>query len=64
MVAIVAAAACLAAMALFIAGSWWYFRRIRDGRADPVISPSWPSTMWPASPPAALHDAADRRDEM
>jgi hypothetical protein len=64
MVAIVAAATCLAAMALFIGGSRWYFRRIRDGRADPVINPGWPSIIRPASPPAAPHVAADRRDEM
>lgn len=28
-------------MALFVAASLWYFRRIGEGRADPVISPSW-----------------------
>jgi hypothetical protein len=64
MVATIAAIVCPAAMALFIVGSWWYLKRIRDGRADPVISPSWPSTMRPTSPPAALHTSADRRDEM
>jgi hypothetical protein len=60
-VGILAAAACFALMALFIFGSWWYFKRIRDGRADPVINPSWTTNMRPASPPPPLNDPNDRR---
>ena len=45
-------------MALFIFGSWWYFKRIRDGRADPVINPSWTTNMRPTSPPPPLHGPA------
>ena len=63
MIEILAAVGCLVLMALFIAGSWWYFKRIRDGRADPVINPSWTSTMRPASPPPLLHDPNDRRHD-
>lgn len=44
----------IALMVLFVVGSLWYFRRIRDGRADPVINPSWPSIMRPSSPPPPL----------
>jgi hypothetical protein len=61
MAEILAAAVCLVLMALFIFGSWWYFKRIRDGRADPVISPSWTINMRPANPPAPLDDPGEHR---
>ncbi|BBX55441.1 hypothetical protein MSHO_07860 [Mycobacterium shottsii] len=56
MTEIVAAVGCFMLMALFIAATLWYFKRIRDGRADPVINPSWPTMMRPTSPPPPLHD--------
>ena len=37
-------------MVLFVFGSWRYFRRIRDDRADPLIDPSWTTAMRPPSP--------------
>jgi hypothetical protein len=61
MVEILAPAACLVVMAVFVASSWWYFRRIRDGRADPVVNPSWTTNMRPASPPPPLEDPDGRR---
>jgi hypothetical protein len=36
---------CLALMALFVVAALWYFRRIRDGRVDPLVNPSWTSDM-------------------
>lgn len=47
---IVAAVVGVALMAAFVAGSLRYFRRIRTGRADPVVNPAWPDIMRPASP--------------
>jgi hypothetical protein len=39
---------------LFV-GSWvFYLRRVRQGRADPVVDPSWPSNLRPI--PRQLHD--------
>ena len=34
-----------------------YLRRVRQGRADPVVDPSWPSNLRPM--PRHLHDPAD-----
>ena len=55
-----------------LAGRFFYARRIRQGRADPVIDPSWPSTARPQlytfeePPPSAetslFHDPEERRD--
>ncbi len=45
------AIASLTLMALFIWATLRYFRRIRDDRADPLVSPSWTNDMRPASPP-------------
>lgn len=59
MTEILAAVVCLLLIALFIAMSLWYFKRIRDGRADPIINPSWTTNMRPASPPPPLHDPDD-----
>lgn len=44
------AVASLTLMALFIWATLRYFRRIRDGRADPLVSPSWTNDMRPTSP--------------
>lgn len=44
----------VALMALFVAASLWYFRRIGEGRADPVINPSWTTMMRPTLPPPPL----------
>lgn len=59
MVSFIAAAASVALMTLFIFGTWRYLKRIRDGRADPIIDPSWTSNMRPASPPPHLHHSVD-----
>lgn len=40
----------LIAITCFIALSFWYFRRIRAGRAAPYVNPSWPTAMRPSSP--------------
>lgn len=50
MIEVIAPIVGLALMVLFIAGSLWYFRRIRDGRADPLVDPSWTTDMRPPSP--------------
>lgn len=50
MTEVVAAIVGLILMALFVFGSWRYFRRIRDGRADPLVDPSWTTDMRPSSP--------------
>lgn len=50
MVEVIAPIVGLLLMAVFFFGSWRYFRRIRDGRADPVIDPSWTTDMRPPSP--------------
>jgi hypothetical protein len=46
-----------AVMALFVAAWVFYLRRVRQGRADPVVDPSWPSNLRPM--PRHLHDPAD-----
>ena len=51
-----AAVGCLMLMAIFIVASLSYFKRIRDGRADPFVNPSWPTILRPTSPPSPLHD--------
>lgn len=44
---LLAPALTLLAIAFFI-GAWaFYFRRVRQGRADPVVDPSWPSNLRP-----------------
>ena len=48
---IVAAVVGVVLMALFVAGSIRYFRRIGAGRADPLVDPSWTEMMRPSSPP-------------
>ncbi|WP_421845270.1 hypothetical protein [Mycobacterium sp.] len=50
------AVGCLMLMAIFIVASLSYFKRIRDGRADPFANPSWPTILRPTSPPSPLHD--------
>ncbi|BCI55327.1 hypothetical protein NIIDNTM18_46050 [Mycolicibacterium litorale] len=42
------AAVTVTAVASFIALSAWYFRRIRAGRADTYVNPSWPTVMRPS----------------
>ena len=64
MTEILAAIGGLALMALFVAGALWYFRRIRSGRAGPLIDPSWPTNMRPASPPPSLdRTGSSERDQ-
>lgn len=48
------------AIGLFV-GSWmFYLRRVRQGRADPVVDPSWPSNLRPL--PRQLHDPSGGHD--
>jgi hypothetical protein len=47
-------AAMLATMALVVIFAIWYTRRIRDGTADPIISPDWTSFERPTSPPSSI----------
>lgn len=49
MMEVIAPIVGLILVALFIFGSWRYFRRIRDGRVDPVVDPSWTTDMRPSS---------------
>lgn len=61
MIEIIAAVGCLVLMTLFVFGSWWYVKRIRDGRADPIVNPGWTTDMRPASPPPPLDDPDENR---
>lgn len=57
MASLLAPALTVVAIGLFV-GAWaFYLRRIRQGRADPVVDPSWPSNLRPM--PRHLHDPAD-----
>jgi hypothetical protein len=47
---IVAAAAFVAVVALFVLFSYWVFRQIRNGRIDPRMDPRWSPYSSPASP--------------
>jgi hypothetical protein len=47
MTEIVAPILSMAAVALVLVARWWYLRRIPQGRADPVIDPSWPTMVRP-----------------
>ena len=46
----------IAVMVLFVAAWVFYLRRVRQGRADPVVDPSLPSNLQPM--PRYLHDPA------
>jgi hypothetical protein len=37
----------IAAVVLTLGASWYYLRRIRQGRVAPVIDPSWPTMVRP-----------------
>ena len=37
----------------------WYAKQVRKGRADPIVSPAWPSTMRPGSFNLAEPDPRD-----
>jgi hypothetical protein len=50
MASIVAAAAFVAVVALFVLFSYWVFRQIRNGRIDPRMDPRWSPYSSPASP--------------
>lgn len=51
----------LLGMGLFVAAWVFYLRRVRQGRADPVVDPSWPSNLRPM--PRHLHDPASHDPE-
>jgi hypothetical protein len=38
---------------------WLYMHRIREGRADPIVDPSWPSTAMPHHQPLMSDPAPD-----
>lgn len=57
MIDILAAIASLVLVALFILATLHYLRRIRAGRVDPLVSPSWTEDMRPAS-----HKSIDPQD--
>jgi hypothetical protein len=61
MTEVLAAIVMVVAMSLFDAGSLWYFRRIRQGRADPLVNPSWTTTLRP--PPVQLPESEARQAE-
>ena len=45
---------------LFVAAWVFYLRRVRQGRADAVVNPSWPSNLRPL--PRQLHDPSVGHD--
>lgn len=52
-----------ASMALAVVFAFWYFRRIRDGRINPIVAPDWTSIERPASPPTGLQwGSGEQRD--
>ncbi len=53
-----------ALMVLVVVYAFWYFRRIRDDRMDPVIAPDWTSLERPASPPSAIRWGISERTEV
>jgi hypothetical protein len=53
-----------ALMVLVVVYAFWYFRRIRDGRMDPVIAPDWTSLERPASPPSAIRWGIGEQSEV
>jgi hypothetical protein len=54
----------LALMGLVVVFAIWYTRRIREGRADPIISPDWSSMERPASPPSSIRWGAVEHSEV
>jgi len=54
---LLAPALTLVVIGLFVGAWMFYLRRVRQGRADPVVDPSWPSNLMPM--PRNLHDPAD-----
>jgi hypothetical protein len=54
----------VALMGFVVVLAIWYTRRIRDGRADPVISPDWTSMERPASPPSSIRWGAIEHSEV
>ncbi len=62
-------------VAILLISRYVYLHRIRDGRADPVIDPSWPSTVRPPVGPlisdpapepetSLYYDPNEKRDEL
>ena len=47
MTEILAPVLSITATGLVLVARWWYLRRTRQGRADPVIDPSWPTMVRP-----------------
>jgi hypothetical protein len=54
-------AAMVVLMGLGVVFALWHFRRIRDGRMDPLIGPEWPR---PASPPTGIRWGTEQQDEI
>lgn len=60
MTGIVALAAMVALMTLFVAFFYWYCRQIRYGRIDPRMDPEWTSVTGPASPHSLRDHGSDK----
>ncbi len=59
MTEILAPVLSIAAVGLVLVSRWWYLRRIRQGRVNPVVDPSWPTIARPTltelpDPPSPL----------
>lgn len=54
---LLAPALTLLVIGAFVAAWVFFLRRVRQGRVDPVVDPSWPSNLRPM--PRHLHDPAD-----
>ncbi|MBZ4631676.1 MULTISPECIES: hypothetical protein [Mycobacterium avium complex (MAC)] len=57
-------AVMVALMALVVVFAFWYFRRIRDGRINPIVAPDWTSLERPASPPSGLQWGGGEQREL
>ena len=57
----IALLATVGVLVSILVGRVFYLRRVRQGRADPVIDPSWPSTARPQLYPGRT--AAEHRDQ-
>jgi hypothetical protein len=51
-------------MALVVVAAFWQFRRIRDGRADPVIAPDWTSLERPVPPLSEIRWGSSGQSEV
>jgi hypothetical protein len=64
MAEILAPVLSIAAVVLVLVAAWYYLRRIRRGRADPVIDPSWPTMVRPQPGELPESPARDRETSL